>query len=49
MKPQQETPKPAKPRTEEKPKRFRIIKLEPRIAPLQSFSWGIVNSPDYKS
>jgi hypothetical protein len=33
MKPQQENPKPAKPRTEEKPKRFRIVKLEERIAP----------------
>src|SRR5262245_49549039 len=41
MKPQQENPKPAKPRTEEKPKRFRIVKLEPRIAP--SFQWGVCN------
>jgi hypothetical protein len=44
MKPSQENPKPAKPRTEEKPKRFRIVKLEERIAP--SFSWGEVNSPN---
>jgi hypothetical protein len=44
MKPRQEKPKTVKPRTEEKPKRFRIVKLEERIAP--SFSWGEVGSPD---
>jgi hypothetical protein len=33
MEPRQEKPKTTKPRTAEKPKRFRIVKLEERIAP----------------
>ena len=33
MEPRQEKPKPPKPRPEEKPRRFRIVKLEERIAP----------------
>jgi hypothetical protein len=33
MEPHSEEPKVPKPRTEEKPKRFRIVKLEERIAP----------------
>jgi hypothetical protein len=33
MEPRREEPKAPKPRTEEKPKRFRIVKLEERIAP----------------
>jgi hypothetical protein len=33
MEPRQEKPKTAKPRTEQKTKRFRLIKLEQRIAP----------------
>jgi hypothetical protein len=33
MKPHQENAKPAKPRTQDKPKRFRIVRLEPRMAP----------------
>jgi hypothetical protein len=33
MEPRQEKPKTTKPRTEERPKRFRLIKLEQRIAP----------------
>jgi hypothetical protein len=39
-----EEPKAPKPGTEEKPKRFGLLKLEERIAP--SFSWGEVGSPD---
>jgi hypothetical protein len=34
-----EEPKAPKPRTEEKPKRFRIVQLEERVTP--SFQWGI--------
>jgi hypothetical protein len=33
MKPRQEKPKTTKPRTQEKPNRFRIVQFEPRIAP----------------
>jgi hypothetical protein len=33
MGPRREEPKTPKPRPEEKPKRFRIVKLEERIAP----------------
>jgi hypothetical protein len=33
MEPRRGEPKAAKPRPEEKPKRFRILQLEPRIAP----------------
>jgi len=33
MEPRREEPKPEQPRREEKPKRFRIVKLEERIAP----------------
>jgi hypothetical protein len=47
MKPQQENPKPAKPRTEEKPKRFRIVKLEQRVVPT-GYSWGTVYGGDAK-
>jgi hypothetical protein len=35
MEPRQQKPKTAKPGTEEKPKRFRLVKLEERIAPGQ--------------
>jgi hypothetical protein len=44
MEPRQEKPKTTKPRTEEKPKRFRIVKLEDRIAP--GYSWGTVYTGD---
>lgn len=33
MEPRREEKKPVKPRPEEKPKRFRLVKLEERIAP----------------
>ena len=33
MEPRREEPKDCKPRPEEKPKRFRLVKLEERIAP----------------
>jgi hypothetical protein len=36
-----EEPKVVKPRPEDKPKRLRIVPLEPRIAPISSFQWGI--------
>jgi hypothetical protein len=42
--PHREEPKAPKSNTEEKLPRFRLIKLEERIAP--SFNWGEVNSPD---
>ena len=42
--PHREEPKASKSNTEEKLPRFRLIKLEERLAP--SFSWGTVNSPD---
>ncbi len=38
MEPRREEPKAPEPRTEQKPKRFRIVKLEERIAP----GWDIV-------
>jgi hypothetical protein len=47
MEPRQEKPKSAKPRTEEKPKRFRIVKLEERIAPT-GMSWGTGYPTDAK-
>jgi hypothetical protein len=40
MEPRREKPKVPKPQTEEKAKRFRLIKLEKRIAPT-SFQWGM--------
>jgi hypothetical protein len=43
--PRREEPKAPEPRTEQKPKRFGLIKLEERIAPF-SFNWGEVGSPD---
>jgi hypothetical protein len=38
MKPRREQPKAAKPRPEEKQKRFRLIKLEERITPRKGTS-----------
>jgi hypothetical protein len=35
MEPRREEPKTPKPRPEEKPKRFRLIKLEERVAPVK--------------
>jgi hypothetical protein len=44
MEPRREKPKAPKPRTEEKPKRFHLIKLEQRLAPIGPFQWGIGRS-----
>jgi hypothetical protein len=43
MEKRREEPKAPKPRTQEKPKRFRIVKLEQRVAPIElsSFQWGV--------
>jgi hypothetical protein len=40
MEPRRERPKDPRPRPQGKPKRFRIVKLEPRIAPKHSGSIG---------
>jgi hypothetical protein len=40
MEPRQEKPKPPKPRPEEKPRRFRLLKLEARIAPKSPHGMG---------
>lgn len=39
MEPRREKPKVTKPHPEKKCKRFRLVKLEARIAP--SFQWGV--------
>jgi hypothetical protein len=44
MEPRREEPKAPKPRTEEKPKRFRIVKLEERIAPAYHGTAGACHS-----
>jgi hypothetical protein len=44
MEPRREKPKAPKPRSEERPKRFHLIKLEQRLAPVSSFQWGIGRS-----
>jgi hypothetical protein len=40
MEQRHEKPTVPEPRTEDKPKRFRLVKLEERIAPKKSFSSG---------
>jgi hypothetical protein len=49
MEPRREEPKAPKPRPEEKPKHFRILRLEERLAPKQGGTGGIENQGSWSS